>query len=353
MELLTHKPKTEANNKSAPTGKGNGQKIPQEKNTRNNIRDLVNRYVIDKKLIPPLSLKELFSHADKILQKHKLHFQYRDFITVLIGNAIWENTVASVPFNRRVLLLPQCLRNKTTCPAEVDSFGLLCEQCGRCVTGELQSEAEALGYVVLIAEGTTVVTTLLESGQVDCVIGASCLSSLERSFPYTAAAAIPGLAIPLFQEGCDNTKVDVEWLRESIRLRSDKDWTGRLNLDQLRAHVNSWFEPGNISNLLELSNTDTERYASEWMTTGGKRWRPFLATCVYKTVTGLKSDIPEDMKKLAVAVECFHKASLVHDDIEDDDTIRYGMPTLHRKYGMPVALNIGDLLIGEGYRLIS
>ncbi len=49
----------------------------------------------------------------------------------------------------------------------------------------------------------------------------------------------------------------------------------------------------------------------------------------------------------------FHKASLVHDDIEDDDQFRYGDPTLHRKYGTATAINVGDYLIGLGYRLIS
>ncbi|MSU28058.1 MAG: polyprenyl synthetase family protein, partial [Pedosphaera sp.] len=63
--------------------------------------------------------------------------------------------------------------------------------------------------------------------------------------------------------------------------------------------------------------------------------------------------LPEDIKKAAVAVECFHKASLIHDDIEDNDALRYGEKTLHEEYGTAVALNVGDLLIGEGYRLLA
>ncbi len=63
--------------------------------------------------------------------------------------------------------------------------------------------------------------------------------------------------------------------------------------------------------------------------------------------------IPDDLKKLAVAVECFHKASLIHDDIEDDDEERYGKKTMHAELGLPVALNVGDFLLGEGYRLIG
>src|SRR5690606_32155874 len=42
-----------------------------------------------------------------------------------------------------------------------------------------------------------------------------------------------------------------------------------------------------------------------------------------------------------------------HDDIEDDDPLRYGEPALHTEHGLPIALNAGDLLLGEGYRLIA
>ncbi len=56
---------------------------------------------------------------------------------------------------------------------------------------------------------------------------------------------------------------------------------------------------------------------------------------------------------MAIAVECFHKASLIHDDIEDGDAERYDQRTLHAEYGVPIALNVGDLLLGEGYRLLA
>ena len=59
------------------------------------------------------------------------------------------------------------------------------------------------------------------------------------------------------------------------------------------------------------------------------------------------------MRRTALAIEAFHKASLVHDDIEDDDTFRYGRTTLHRQYGVGTAINVGDYLIGLGYRLVS
>ena len=112
---------------------------------------------------------------------------YRDFATLIINNELWRNTIAAVPYERRIFLLPQCLRDSKDCPAQMDQMGLLCRQCGRCVIGMLHEKAEKLGYVVLVAEGTTVVTQLLEQGKVAAVVGVSCLSVLEKAFPYMAA----------------------------------------------------------------------------------------------------------------------------------------------------------------------
>ncbi len=55
----------------------------------------------------------------------------------------------------------------------------------------------------------------------------------------------------------------------------------------------------------------------------------------------------------AMSIECFHKASLVHDDIEDDDSFRYGVPAVHQQFGLSTAINVGDYMIGLGYRMIG
>jgi len=52
----------------------------------------------------------------------------------------------------------------------------------------------------------------------------------------------------------------------------------------------------------------------------------------------------EDALYSAVAIELFHNAFLIHDDIEDGSLMRRGSPTLHRKYGLPLALNAGDAM---------
>lgn len=91
----------------------------------------------------------------------------------------------------------------------------------------------------------------------------------------------------------------------------------------------------------------------EVLTGPGHRWRPSLFLAVWRGVAKNVEPLPIEVRRVLIALECFHKGSLIHDDIEDGDTSRNGLPTLHMREGMPSALNIGDLLIGHGYRLIA
>ena len=106
-----------------------------------------------------------------------------------------------------------------------------------------------------------------------------------------------------------------------------------------------------------------ESIACGFLAAGGKRSRPFITLAVYDVLRGCggtRSDggeaaagLPDAVKRIALAIEVFHKASLVHDDVEDDDPMRYGLPAVHRKHGVAVAINAGDYLIGLGYRLAA
>ncbi|MBM4155303.1 MAG: DUF116 domain-containing protein [Lentisphaerae bacterium] len=328
-------------------------RVPPDRATRDALRDVADAYVAARRLVPPLPIDDLRAHARQIVVRESAPVAYTDFLTVLVSNAVWRETVARIPFERRVILMPQCLRDRADCPASIDALGVLCEQCGRCPVGALQAEAEALGYVVLVAEGTTVVTRLIESGKVDAVIGVSCLSVLERAFPHLSAEAVPGIAIPLLHDGCHRTSVDTDWVTGAIRLRSGDAWLGRADLDRLREEVRGWFAPAELDRRMGAPGEAVEHLARVWMLRGGKRWRPFLLAAVWRAMRAPEAAVPDGVRDLAVAVECFHKASLIHDDIEDDDDTRYGVATLHREHGVPAAINTGDALLGDGYRLIA
>jgi geranylgeranyl diphosphate synthase type II len=327
--------------------------IPQTAIQRNHLLQRVREYIVEHNPVPPLSLEELKRHADAMVAFLGCDPVYRDYIGILINNETWRETLAAVPCSRRLLLLPKCLRVESKCPAPFDEFGLLCKQCGLCTIQDLQSEAERLGYAVLVAEGSAIVMALIQTGKIEAIVGVSCISVLERAFPYMEAAAIPGVAIPLLQDDCIDTTVDLDWVWDYIHLTSD-DKTRRLDLGVLRNEVESWYSTESLTEIMGPVSSETEQIAREWLQRAGKRWRPFLTVAAFQALRDTpEAPLPRDIRKIAVAVECFHKASLVHDDIEDQDTERYGQETFHEEYGVPVALNAGDLLVGEGYRLLA
>lgn len=320
---------------------------------RQHILEKCRAYVAEHQPVPPMPADDLKVLADRFVAGHGIDPLYRDYVGVLLNNEMWREQLAGVPFERRLLLLPKCLRVEGKCPAPFDEFGLLCKQCGLCSIQDLQAEAERLGYAVLVAEGSAIVMSLIQTGKIEAIVGVSCLSVLERAFPYMEAAAIPGVAVPLLQDDCIDTTVDLDWVWEYIQLTSD-DQTRRMDLSALRDEVDFWFTPLNLDAIMGPAEGATEKIARDWLSRAGKRWRPFLTTAAYQALRATPgAPLPEDIRKVAVAIECFHKASLIHDDIEDNDAMRYGAKTLHEEHGTAVALNAGDLLIGEGYRLLA
>lgn len=72
----------------------------------------------------------------------------------------------------------------------------------------------------------------------------------------------------------------------------------------------------------------------------GKRIRPLMLLLVVAACDAewLRAIAP------AAAVELIHNFSLVHDDIEDNSPARRGRPTVWKKFGVPMAVNVGDAL---------
>ena len=94
------------------------------------------------------------------------------------------------------------------------------------------------------------------------------------------------------------------------------------------------------------------RYAAQG---GGKRIRPLL---VY--AAGQLGDDDSATKQLAldaaaVAIECIHAYSLVHDDMPcmDDDDLRRGRPTVHKAYDEATALLVGDALQTRAFEVLA
>ncbi|MBE6053544.1 MAG: polyprenyl synthetase family protein [Clostridium sartagoforme] len=112
-----------------------------------------------------------------------------------------------------------------------------------------------------------------------------------------------------------------------------------------------------INNYLDLYFNDKGSYnriiydsANYSLNIGGKRIRPILFLLTY----GLYKENYKDVIEMASAIEMIHTYSLIHDDLPcmDNDDLRRGMPTNHKKYGESIAILAGDMLLNEAMSLL-
>lgn len=117
------------------------------------------------------------------------------------------------------------------------------------------------------------------------------------------------------------------------------------------------------------------RYAQLWeavrtlITAGGKRFRPYMLVTAYSAYAAADADI-EPILPAALAQELIHQAMLVHDDIIDRDTTRYGIKNIAGQYSdlyakdipddaerghmsLSSALLAGDVLLSDAYHFLS
>ncbi len=379
------------------------KRVPESATLRQAIRSAAARAAAGLDRSRPMSREGLEQIGKEILQRLELPRTLLGFTMVAVSNEFWLPIFETVALHRRLFLLPHCLRDQTACAGSYDSVGLHCAGCGSCEIHALKAEAEQLGYSVIVAEGTSSVLFRVLEGDADAILGVACLDSLERSFQRVVELGIPHVAVPLLRDGCKDTEAEIGQIRSLLAAQSAPTavltpTSRRSYLGLLRETGRMFRQPtfaellapyievaelaGQLGNgsrgLSQFSRQEAvemgrsplgptvQEIALQWLQEGGKRLRPFVTLAAYavaKHGTGvleqadpgsdLAERLPVAVRRIALAIEALHKASLVHDDIEDNDHYRYGLPTLHRIHGVAQTINVGDFLIGLGYRLIA
>jgi hypothetical protein len=135
-----------------------------------------------------------------------------------------QTDMASVPFAQRVLLLPHCLRPSQDCPGKMTKQGLNCAGCTltHCAIYKLRAAAADAGYAgVCVAPGGRLAVRFLAEHQPSGVVAIACGKELEEGLEAIAQMDWESgrpivVTFPLAQDGCVDTKVDVESAREII-----------------------------------------------------------------------------------------------------------------------------------------
>jgi geranylgeranyl pyrophosphate synthase len=367
---------------------------PATRQSRDRLRalasDLVSRWRSDG--LPPAARTAagLRSTAESLVVRAGVGNELVGWTMVTIVSEYWRERLAAGAGGRRLLLLPDCPRAVV---AEGES--LVPRVCGpACGIATIWSAARDSGWAVESTSRAVAAIGSLLTGQYDGILGVAKLEHLEKAFAMLPAFSLPVAAVPYRPTSdapatgpcAEAAAIDVDWvlgllgvagggtapvgdylplLREAAELFAPEALAAlgrRLGLSEALP------APASAGPLVPLDATAA--LGSDFLARGGKFLRPFIALAAYDAVradletgkppvelaAGYAADrevVRDAVKAAAVAIEVFHKASLVHDDIEDDDAMRYGRATLHRERGVPTAINVGDHLLGLGYRIVS
>ncbi|MGB8852770.1 MAG: polyprenyl synthetase family protein [Pirellulales bacterium] len=339
----------------------------------------------------------LRQQADSLVARAGASPEHAGWTMVTIVSEFWRDRLATAANGRRLLLLPDCpvaLRAGSSPEPPVPHV------CGAsCGIATIWAAARDSGWVVESTRQAVGAIGSLLTGQYDGVLGVARLSDLEKAFAMLPAFALPVAAVPCESapdiarsthpascaEGLAAAAIDVDWVLGLLGVAGGSGAPVGDYLPLLREAAES-FTPGGLQTLAGRLGIDvafglevpsvvqfapleaTAAVAGEFVSRGGKFLRPFISLAAFDAVRADLRDVPvahevgyavddaivrDAVKAAAVAIEVFHKASLVHDDIEDADRVRYGRPTVHEEHGVASAINIGDYLLGVGYRIVA
>jgi len=121
--------------------------------------------------------------------------------------------------------------------------------------------------------------------------------------------------------------------------------------DTTKIKVEHYINKVNNHLLSFLSGKPLELYqaSTHYLKSGGKRLRPLMVIKSCEMFGGNQ----HDALPAATAVEFIHNFSLVHDDIMDNDDFRHGIPTVHKSFGLPLAILSGDILFSKAFQILS
>lgn len=122
-------------------------------------------------------------------------------------------------------------------------------------------------------------------------------------------------------------------------------------LEEARAWADGLMEAAFAGGDIDWGPAALEEACRYALTGGGKRVRPTLVRLVGEALGG----DPGAIDDAALAVECIHTYSLVHDDLPamDDDDLRRGRATVHRRYDEATAILVGDALQSVAFEVLG
>jgi hypothetical protein len=125
-------------------------------------------------------------------------------------NNLQAEKFALVPFNKRIVFAPHCMRNTAVCVA-IDKGGYyICAECGECKINILSKLIKQLNYKTLyIVKGGRAIEKIVKEEKPEAIVGIACFFEGVQAFKMLKDAHIILQFIPLTKDGCTATDTDL------------------------------------------------------------------------------------------------------------------------------------------------
>ncbi len=116
-------------------------------------------------------------------------------------------------------------------------------------------------------------------------------------------------------------------------------------LEKIQSYLGAELKEMNriISSTLHTPNELMNSIVTSYLEKKGKQIRPILVILSAK----LFGNVNEDVLQAGAALEMLHNASLIHDDIVDETSLRRGLPTINATWGNHIAVLVGDYFVSN------
>ncbi|MDR0977910.1 MAG: DUF116 domain-containing protein [Endomicrobium sp.] len=126
-------------------------------------------------------------------------------------NELQAEKFAHVPFNKRIVFAPHCMRNTAVCTA-VDKGGYyICGECNGCKIGSVSKLVKQLNYKALyIVKGGRTIDKIVKEDDPYALVGIACFFEGDQAFKLLKDSHIAVQFVSLTKDGCTNTDADLD-----------------------------------------------------------------------------------------------------------------------------------------------
>lgn len=131
-------------------------------------------------------------------------------------NVLNRSEYTHVPIEKRILLIPHCLRDSERCEAPIDDEGYHCKKCGACVIADITRSAEEKGLKWYMVGGGSHAMRIVKITRPWAVLGIACFDEAMMAIEKISEHGIPTQTVLLSKDGCVNTEVDFDAVQAKL-----------------------------------------------------------------------------------------------------------------------------------------